>query len=219
VLPRYLKSAAAGCAAFGVGYLPQLAAYTALNGYPGPSRLVVRKMIWYSPHALQVLGSPEHGFLIWTPLAIVAAAGLAILAARGEGDVRRIGALAILMLALQVYVSGSVDSWKVAGAFGQRRFVGTTVVLTLGLTAALRASSKGPRAALAVAVALCVWWNLALAAAFGTGLMNRQRLELARNAHDAFVTVPRMVPDLARRYLTERDSFYQQQTPPPEGTR
>ena len=38
--------------------------------------------------------------------------------------------------------------------------------------------------------------------------MNRQRLELARNAYDAFVTVPRMAPDLALRYVTKRESFY-----------
>ena len=38
---------------------------------------------------------------------------------------------------------------------------------------------------------LCVWWNVALIAEFGTGLMNRQRLELGKNAYDAFVTLPR----------------------------
>ena len=56
---------------------------------------------------------------------------------------------------------------------------------------------------------VCVWWNLALMAAFGSGLMNRQRLELARNVRTAFVTIPRMAPELAVRYLTERESFYQ----------
>ena len=40
--------------------------------------------------------------------------------------------------------------------------------------------------------------------------MDRQRLEPRRNAYDAFVTVPRMVPDLAYRYLFDRASFYQQ---------
>ena len=208
---RYAQTAAAGCVAFAVGYLPQLLAYNALNGYPGPSRLVVRKMLWHSPHALQVLGSPEHGFLLWTPLAIVGIAGLVALAWRGEGDRRRIGYLLLLMLALQVYVSGSVDSWTVAGAFGQRRFVAVTALLTIGMAMVLRDTPKdAPRVAIGVLIALCVWWNLALAAAFGTGLMNRQRLELARNAYDAFVTVPRMAPDLAIRYVTKRDSFYRQ---------
>jgi hypothetical protein len=214
VRAHYLKTAAAGCVAFAAGYAPQLLAYSALNGYPGPSRLVVRKMSWHSPHALQVLGSPEHGFLLWTPLAVVAISGLALLAWRGQGERRRIGALILLMLALQVYVSGSVDSWTVAGAFGQRRFVAVTALLTIGLAVFLRAVPTGiARVAAGTMIALCVWWNLALTAAFGTGLMNRQRLELGRNAYDAFVTVPRMAPELAIRYLTQRDSFYQQRHP------
>ncbi len=55
---------------------------------------------------------------------------------------------------------------------------------------------------------VAVYWNLALMAEFATGLMDRQRLEPARNAYDAFVTVPRMAPDLAYRYLFNRASFY-----------
>ena len=55
-----------------------------------------------------------------------------------------------------------------------------------------------PRDALAAGarrvMALCVWWNLALMAEFGTGLMDRQRLELRQNAYDAFVTLPRRLP-------------------------
>ena len=207
---RALLPAAAGSLAFVIGYAPQLLAYEALNGYPGPSKLVVRKMTWYSPHALQVLLSTEHGFFFWTPLAVAAVAGLLMLALRGHHDSRRIGWCALLMLVAQVYVSGSVESWKVAGAFGQRRFVAITVLLVIGLSVLLRAVPRGPgRVVTAVALALCLWWNLALTALFGTGLMDRQRLELGRNAYDAFVTIPRMAPDLAVRYLTRRDSFYQ----------
>ena len=214
-----LTTAAAGALAFAIGYAPQLLAYKALNGYAGPSKLVVRKMTWYSPHALEVLFSTGHGFLFWTPLAVVALAGLVALALRGSADARRVGWCMLLMLAAQVYVSGSVESWKVAGAFGQRRFVAITVLLVIGLGVllrtlfsshhALRRTSPPARFATGTVLALCVWWNLALTALFGTGLMDRQRLDLKRNAYDAFVTVPGMAPDLALRYLTRRDSFYQ----------
>jgi hypothetical protein len=202
--------AAAGCVAFIGGLSPQLLAYSALNGRPGPSTLVMRKMSWHSPHAFDVLTSSAHGFLAWTPVAILAIGGLMALAFRGAGDTRRIGAMALLMTAAQVYVSGSVDSWTVAGAFGQRRFVALTILLAIGLAVLLRALPRGPwRVAAAVALIGCVWWNLALTALFGTGLMNRQRLQIQRNAYDVFVTIPRMAPDLARRYFTTRDSFYQ----------
>ena len=115
------------------------------------------------------------------------------------------------MVALQIYVSGSVESWTVAGAFGQRRFVALTILLTIGLAALVAAVPRGSaRPALALTLGLCVWWNVALIAEFGTGLMNRQRLELRKNAYDAFVTLPQRLPRLAHRYFLDRDSFYRQ---------
>jgi hypothetical protein len=204
----------AGALAFAIGMLPQLLAYKALNGHFGPSRVVARKMNWAAPHALDVLLSPEHGFLFWTPIAAIAIAGLVVLAVRYEGSVRRVALSALVMVALQIYVSGSVESWTVAGAYGQRRFVALTILLTIGLSALLDAVPRGAwRPALGAALAFCVWWNLALIAAFGTGMMNRQRLELRRNAYDAFVTIPRQLPGLAYRYLFARQTFY---TPKPE---
>jgi hypothetical protein len=120
----------------------------------------------------------------------------------------------LLMIALQVYVSGAVASWTVAGAFGQRRFVGVTIFLVVGL-AALREWIRTRRGRIAtnIAIAICVWWNLALTAEFGTSMMDRQKLELKRNAYDAFVTLPRRAPGLMYRYFTERASFYKPAEP------
>ena len=202
--------AATGCAVFIAGLTPQLLAYSALNGRPGPSSLVMRKMSWHSPHALDVLTSSAHGFFAWTPMAMLGLAGLVVLALRGPADTRRIGGIALVMVMAQVYVSGSVDSWTVAGAFGQRRFVALTILLVIGLASLLRSLPRGPwHVVAAIAVVTFVWWNLALTALFGAGLMNRQRLQIQQNAYDVFVTIPRMAPDIARRYFTTRDSFYQ----------
>ena len=195
----------AGSGGLAIGYLPQLLAYNALNGYLGPAQHVARKMYWYSPHGPQVLFSPSHGLFIWTPLAALAIVGLVVWAVRAMGDRRRIALVALVMVASQVYVAGSVASWTVAGAYGQRRFVCLTVVLVMGV-AALFAVAK-PRV-IGVVVALCVWWNVALMFQFATGLMDRQRLEPGRNAYHAFVTVPRQAPSLVFRYLTNRESFY-----------
>jgi hypothetical protein len=206
-----VAGAAAGAAAFAVAFLPQALAYLALNGRIGPSQIVSRKMYWWAPHAWQVLASPEHGLLFWTPLVVLAIAGVVAWAARA-GD-RRVVAIAVLvMFGLQVYISGSVESWTAAGSFGHRRFLGTTVVLVTGLCALWRAAgTRRGRTMMAVAVVLCAWWNVALMIQFGTGLMDRQRLELARNARAAFVDVPARLPELAWRYLFDRSSFY---TPP-----
>ena len=66
------------------------------------------------------------------------------------------------MVASQVYVAGSVESWTVAGAFGQRRFVNLTIILVIGLAAlwtavARRAATvdRAPALAMHAAVALC----------------------------------------------------------------
>ena len=212
------KVAATGGGAFLIAYLPQLIAYQALNGFPRPSPLVTRKMFWYSPHALQVLLDPEHGFLFWTPLALLGLAGLIGLVAAPRAiarddasspDIRQIGGCMLLMVATQVYISGAVESWTVAGAFGQRRFVAVTMFLVIGL-AAFRSwiDSRAARIATNIAIVLCVWWNLALTLEFGTSMMDRQKLELRRNAYDAFVTLPRTAPKLLYRYFTNRSSFY-----------
>jgi hypothetical protein len=205
-----LKSGSAGLVGFVLAYAPQLLAYNAINGYPGPAAHVSRKMSWYAPHALQVIASPEHGFFLWTPLAVLAVAGLFLLRDRWI-------AICLLVIVIsQVYVAGSVESWTVAGAFGQRRFVCLTVILVIGLAALwnwvserVRQTGTSLKYAAATLVALCVWWNVALMAQFATRLMDRQRLEPTRNAYHAFVTLPLSVPSLAYRYLTDRGSFYE----------
>ena len=222
--PRALINAGvAGVIGTLLGYTPQLLAYNALNGYPGPASDVSRKMYWYSPHGLQVLASPEHGLFFWTPLALLALLGLFFVRER------IVAACLAIMVASQVYVAGSVDSWSVAGAFGHRRFVCITVILVIGLAALMAAARARPGGArpqgraemppdarpegrayaVTAVVVLCVWWNVALMAQFATRLMDRQRLEPARNAYHAFVTLPLSAPSLVYRYLTDRASFYE----------
>jgi hypothetical protein len=211
-------AAAAGTAAFLVAFSPLLLAYYALNGHPGATETATRKMTWTAPHAVPVLFSPEHGFFAWTPLALVAIAGLALLALRGvpadsraggNRDVRWIAGLALVMFAAQAYTSGSVESWTVAGSFGQRRFVALTPLLVLGLAALFAHARTGwPRRGLVALVVLGVWWNLGLMAQFGSHRMDRQRLTLPENARVTFVELPLEAPGLAWRYLTDRASFY-----------
>jgi len=121
----------------------------------------------------------------------------------------------LLMVASQIYIAGSVESWTVAGAFGQRRFVGLTPLFVAGLAVVLARGGvvRGRQIVCAAAVAAGVWWNLGLMAQFGAGLMDRQRLELGRNAYQTFVTIPARVPELAYRYLFERRSFYKAEPP------
>ena len=165
----------------------------------------------------------------WTPLALVALAGLGVMAARlwraqpwdnhsalPIAEPRGIAAGLCVAFVAQVYLLGSLDSWTSAGAFGQRRFVSSTILLVLGLATIFAMMQRLPIRRLGLAfVGVLIWWNLALMAEFATHLMDRQRLELRKNAYDAFVTVPSMGPRLAYRYLFDRSSFYRDPTGPP----
>lgn len=213
---RLAVPALAGVAAGVLTFTPQALAYLTLNGHVGPSGVVERKMSWSAPHALAVLFSAEHGLLAWTPLVALGFVGLLLLPAatriaraNASPEASWLARCFILMVLLQVYVAGSVESWTVAGAFGQRRFVALTVLLTIGLAALLQlARARKARLAAGALVGLCIWWNLGLMAQFGAGLMNRQRLELGRNAYMTFVILPSRAPSLISRYLFDRASFY-----------
>jgi hypothetical protein len=208
-----LASASAGIAACALAYTPQLAASYALNGHIGPAKVVARKLLWWSPNALGVLVSPHHGLFAWTPLAGLCLFGLCWLAMgrvkRDCSDCRWLACLALVLVALQVYITGAFASWTVAGSFGQRRFVGLTPLFTLGLAALYAAPwPRLPRAMLVAVTGLCLWWNLGLMALFGTNQMDRQRLHLLTDARHVFLTLPREAPSLAWRYLFDRRSFY-----------
>jgi hypothetical protein len=201
------QSLIAAAAAFAAVFAPQAATYLVLNGHLGPHSSVGRKMNWISPHALEVLFSPEHGFFVWTPLALIALAGLLFLYVAAGTRNSQAALCLIVMALLQIYVGGSVESWTVAGAFGQRRFIALTAAMVIGYSA-LAATSGRARPWLTVVTLLAVYWNLALTAEFATGLMDRQKLEPRKNAYDAFVTLPAQAPALVYRYLFDRESFY-----------
>lgn len=208
----------AGTAATILAYSPQLFASRAINGYFGPDESVANKMSWSSPHALSVLVDLEHGWLWWTPLALLALVGLVAVAAGhirpkpgdGPADGRWVAVCMVAIVVLQIYINGAVESWTVAGSFGQRRFVELTPILILGLAALTALRSVRARVLVWALAAVCVWWNLGLLLQFGTHRMDRQRLTLEDNAWQTFVELPIEAPSLAWRYLTDRSSFYRQ---------
>jgi hypothetical protein len=196
----------AGSAA--VAFIPQLLAYRAINGRFGPSHLVARKMAYGSPHFLDVLFDPGHGLFAWSPLLVVAAAGLLFVAARGKT-----APLVLLAggLLLQVWINGSVESWTQAGAFGSRRFVSSTPVFAWGLAAVLEAAlPRLGRAPVAAVLGLFVWWNVSLMVQFGLRLMDRQRLEWPRVAANQVVAVPKHLGRVAWLFLTDRERLVEE---------
>jgi len=218
--PAILTRAVVGTATVAMCFLPQLLSYVILYGRPAPSATVQGKMTWTAPHILQVLASPANGLFFWTPIAVPAFVGLFWLAIRRQtdedgadiapGERAWIGVMCLTMVLTQIYVGGALDTWAGAGSFGQRRLVGLTIFLVIGLTALLVALPKPPaRYAIYPVLVVAVWWNLGLMAQFGIRLMDRQHLDPPRNAYHNFVTIPRQLPVLAYRFVRDRQSFYQ----------
>lgn len=200
---RLWRVIAFGSSAF-VVFLPQLLVYQVLYGRPAPSPHVENKMYWTSPHALSVLFSPEHGLVFWSPLLIVILGGAVLLLRK---DVHA-GLVLLAGFLSQVYISGAVDSWTTAGAFGARRFVGTTVILVVWGALALEAlRPRLRRAGVYAAVAFFVLLNVSLMVQFGLGLMDRQRLVWREVVHNHVFEVPPRIVSVVGRYLMARDEL------------
>jgi Dolichyl-phosphate-mannose-protein mannosyltransferase len=197
---RALERGVAVLGATFLAFIPQLLAYQALNGTFGPTQLVQRKMDFGSPHFIDVLVSPGHGLLAWTPLLIFAFFGL-------TRSIGRLGALGVVLTAAllaQVYINGSVLSWHQAGAFGSRRFVDSTVLFVIGLAFGLMAVSTRTQKIIA---ALAIWWNVSLMVQFGLKLMDRQQLDWPGVAVRQVTEVPKRILDTAKLYFTDPEAL------------
>jgi hypothetical protein len=192
-------------------FIPQLIAYRVITGQFGPSKVVASKFTWTSPNALNVLFSPEHGLIPWTPIVVVALAGLAFLWQRD----RLLTAALALAFFVQVYVAGSFLTWQSAGSFGQRRFINSTSIFVLGLVALLSwLLARGvPRWALGTLAALFVAWNggLLIQYALWTS-QQRQGLDWA-TVLQGQLEMPTKVVRLLWTYITDREQFYRDTGP------
>lgn len=181
-------------------FLPQLFAYHSLNGTFGPTKLVQRKMDFASPHFFDVLFSPGHGLLLWTPLLVVAFLGLA----RSMVRVGLVGAFLVVALLAQVYINGSVLSWHQAGAFGSRRFVDSTVLFVIGFAFGLMVLTPKIQR---LVVVLALWWNISLMVQFGLKIMDRQQLDWPGVLVRQVTVVPQRILGTARLYFTDPDAL------------
>jgi hypothetical protein len=196
------RAAAFGAAAVAV-FAPQLVVYQILNGRPAPSHHIQNKMLWYSPHSLEVLFSPEHGLYFWSPILLLFTVGGLLFLRRD----RAAAAALLLGLASQVYISGAVDSWTQAGAFGARRFVGATVIFTVwGATLFALVEPYVRRAGLVVIASVLILWNVGLMVQFGLGPMNRDRLIWSEVVPAQLDVAPRLFSVIGR-YFTSREDL------------
>jgi hypothetical protein len=189
-----------------IAFIPQLIAYRVITGQFGPSKVVSGKFKWFSPNALNVLFSPEHGLIPWTPVIVLALAGLVLLWQR---DRVLTAALAVSFL-LQVYIAGSFLTWQSAGSFGQRRFINSTLIFVLGF--AMLGSwviERGvPKWVVGMVAALFIAWNGGLLMQYALWCSpQRQGLDWA-TVLKGQTEIPFKAASLLWDYLTNRERFY-----------
>jgi hypothetical protein len=187
-------------------FIPQLLAYQAITGRFGPSKVVQGKFNWTAPNFLNVLFSPDHGLIPWTPVLLLALFGLVLL-----WRVDRVLLLALLTaFLLQVYVAGSFLTWQSAGSFGQRRFINSTAIWVLGLCALVTwvLAYGWPKWLVGVILALFVFWNGGLLMQYALWCSpQRQGLDWAIVIQGQ-LEMPGKAVSLLWDYVTNREIFY-----------
>ncbi len=204
-LSRRVAGYAAFAAVVAVFVAPQFYVYRTLNGTFGPTPFVVEKFSMVPIHAVDVLFSGFHGLFSWHPVTLVGVLGLAALWRRAPGVA--LGCFAVV--AAQVVVIGSYDTWSGGASFGARRFINCTVLFALGAALVFGQLRSGARRAGAVGVVLLVLWNFGLAIQYSVGLIPRDApVRMSQIAYNQVFEVPPRVAKLAWRFAFDRSSLY-----------
>ncbi len=147
-----------------VGFAPQLVAWRIVYGawwvdaYEGEGFTHL-----FTPRLFSVLFASRHGLLVWSPLLVLALAGVPTLLRRAPLWGRALLAWAALLW----WANAAWEQWWLGHSFGHRGFICLFPFFAVALAAFLDGPAKriGARS-LAVAIALCVAWNGVLMLAY-----------------------------------------------------
>ena len=182
--------------------LPQIVGKTLLYGSPLTTGYR-DEFVWTDPRLWDTLWSANHGVMLWTPVVVLAVAGLARLI-RTRPD---LGVLAVAVAAFYVVVA-SYQNWHGQSSFGNRFFVSLTFVFVIGLAAlADVAAGTGPgrRRLMAALLVALVWWNVGLAFQWGTNIIpNRGPVRFSEVARHQVTVVPSRLAGFVARYFSHR---------------
>jgi len=194
-----------------VTYLPQLLNYRILNGTPRPNKDVSDKLNIIAPFFLQVMTDPAHAPPYWSPIVLVALAGMILLIRRNP----RLGLALLVGFLLTWYINGAIKTWTTAGSFGARRFLNCTPLFVVGLASAYQGlfdASRGRgiawRTLVPVLSLLGIFWNAGLVIQFVTQMMDRQLLEWPKVLLNQ-LALPFRLPGIIRQFLHDPGSFYE----------
>ena len=139
-----------------VTFVPQLVFWKVARGtwFSLPSGAHAVRLT--SLHIGDVLFSPNHGLLSWTPLIYLALVGLPLFFRRD----RLMTAVLIGGFLAQVYINSTVEIWWGGSGFGARRFANCALVFAVGLASLLRWFTLRPLVTPAVIVGVLLCGNV-----------------------------------------------------------
>lgn len=139
-------------------FAPQMAVWGVLYGTPFVIPQGSGFMRWSEPALWAVLFSDNHGLLTWTPIVLLALAGLIPLVRRNP----LVGWAAIGFVAITWYVNAAVADWWGGEAFGARRFISCYPVFVIGLAALFARLRRSAAARMAIAFGFTAYTMLLL---------------------------------------------------------
>lgn len=161
---------------------------------------------WNSPALGSVAFSSDHGLFSWTPLLILAVAGLFALWRRD----RTLSLLLLAVFAVYLFTIGCYSDWDGLSSFGSRFFVSLTVLFVVGLAAFFdwlsRAWNERRATTLATAItAVFIVWNMGLIFQWGTHLIPaRGPISWRDAAYNQVAVVPEEATGTLESYFTRR---------------
>ncbi len=193
-------------AGFVVAELPQMIIRYVVHGNPlhlGYSE----QWDFLRPPILAQFFSAQHGLFTWTPVTLVALAGLVLLL-RTEQH-RRLALGLLTAFAVLTYLAAA-DVTPEQSSFGNRMFVHFTPGFVVGGAAAVayvRRRVRSPHV-VAVGVAALIAWNMLFAFQWAWGLLpKRGPVDWSDMARQQFTTAPREIGSVAVRFFTDRDDL------------
>jgi hypothetical protein len=167
---------------------------------------------WSSPRLWQVGFASEHGMFLWTPVLLLAVAGLMVFWRRD----RWVAVNLLLTFAVFYYAVACYQNWHGQSAFGIRFFVSFTPAFILGLAMVLEKSQALLARAVQMPPALrllpsgvlagLILWNIGFIFQWGTNLVpNRGPVDFAVMARNQVTVVPQRIVGFLVRYVKARE--------------
>jgi hypothetical protein len=184
-----------------------LTKYVVYGGVFETGYIPITQWSWRSPWFLALLFSANHGLFSWTPILVLAVAGIFFAA----GRFRSVGVSVLCVLLTFYYFMASYPDWPGISSYGNRFFVSLTVFFVLGLasffdsTASVLRGERQAATCFTVVTIIFVLWNLGLIFQWGSHMIPaRGAVSWRQVAQNQLYGVPKQLGAQMKAYLFRR---------------